>query len=304
MADADGVGYVHCGDGVLVVPLTDDGHVLLAVERSPAFDREVLGLVGGSVEEGEPLEETANRELQEELGWRAERFDFLGELHPFKYLASRHFAFLARDLSPNRLEGDEVYPVRARKVALEGFEPLCRSGELHDAPAIAALCLAREFLAQETKAGDAGQREIMAQAIHENYRRQQAGRRDLQDPAMAEWDELQEDLKESNRQQAADMAAKLARIGCSIHSIANEEVSPITFSDEEIKLLAEMEHERWMAERLQAGWTLGQRDPDRKTSPYLVAYDELPDDVKEWDRQAVRAIPEILALAGLEMYRL
>jgi len=46
MADQYGDGFVHCGDGVLVVPLTDDGFVLMAVERSPAFDREVLGLVG------------------------------------------------------------------------------------------------------------------------------------------------------------------------------------------------------------------------------------------------------------------
>jgi ADP-ribose diphosphatase len=151
MADADGVGFVHCGDGALVVPLTEDGEVLLAVERSPAFDRDVLGLVSGEVEEGEPLAETANRELQEELGWRAARIDFLGELHPFKYLTTRQFAFLARDLSPARLEGDEQYPVRARKVVLDDFPKLCAAGELHDALAIAALCLAQGFLRVETQ---------------------------------------------------------------------------------------------------------------------------------------------------------
>ena len=47
MAGDDGVGFIHCGDGVLVVPVTGDGEVLLAVERSPAFGQEVLGLVGG-----------------------------------------------------------------------------------------------------------------------------------------------------------------------------------------------------------------------------------------------------------------
>jgi 8-oxo-dGTP pyrophosphatase MutT (NUDIX family) len=149
MAGADSVGYVQCGDGVLVVPLTDDGRVLLAVERSPAFDRDVLCLVSGSVEEGEPLEETANRELQEELGWRAAHIDFLGELHPFKYLASRQFVFLARGLAPGKLEGDEVHPVGRREVALDRFEELIDRGELHDALAIAAICLARRFLEQE-----------------------------------------------------------------------------------------------------------------------------------------------------------
>jgi ADP-ribose pyrophosphatase YjhB (NUDIX family) len=167
MSDAHGVGYVHCGDGVLVVPLSGDGQVLLAVERAPAFGCEALGLVSGSVEEGEPLEETANRELQEELGWRAGRLDFLGELHPSKYLTCRLFAFLARDLSPGKLEGDEIYPVHSRRVGLDNFEEQCRTGELHDAPAIAALCLAREFLAREVE-----QRETMAHAIHENYGQQ------------------------------------------------------------------------------------------------------------------------------------
>jgi ADP-ribose diphosphatase len=148
-ADADGVGFVECGDGVLVVPLAEDGQVLLAVERSPAFDQEMLGLVGGEVEPGEPLEETANRELQEELGWRAGRISFLGELHPFKYLTSRQFVFLARDLTPSWLEGDEQYPVRARRVPLDGFVALCAADELHDATAIAALCLAQEFLKEK-----------------------------------------------------------------------------------------------------------------------------------------------------------
>jgi ADP-ribose diphosphatase len=150
-ADRDGVGFVHCGDGVLVVPLTDDGHALLAIERSPAFDRDVLGLFGGEVEEGETLEETANRELQEELGSRAERIDFLGEVYAFKYLSSRQFLFLARDLVPSMLKGDEMHPVGVRKVALNHFDDLCDSGDLQDALAIAALYLARRFLEQEKK---------------------------------------------------------------------------------------------------------------------------------------------------------
>jgi ADP-ribose diphosphatase len=146
MAGDDDVGFIHCGDGVLVVPLDDAGNALLAVERSAAFDRELLVLVGGSIEPGEPLEEAANRELQEELGWRAEQIIFLGEVRPFKYLTSRQFIFLACDLAPSKLDGDELYLITTRAIPLDSFISLCQSGELLDAPSIAGLCLALEFL--------------------------------------------------------------------------------------------------------------------------------------------------------------
>ena len=147
MADAEGVGYVHCGDGVLVVPLTADGQVLLAVEYAPAFGREILTLVGGSVDEGESPEEAANRELQEELGWRAGRIEFLGELHPFKYLQSRQLLFLAQELAPSRRQGDERHPVQARRIPLDGWQELWARGELQDALAVAALGLVQRHRA-------------------------------------------------------------------------------------------------------------------------------------------------------------
>jgi ADP-ribose diphosphatase len=151
-ADVDGVGFVQCDDGVLVVPLDDDGNVLLAVERSAALNREALGLAGGMVEPDEPLELTADRELQEELGWHADELTYLGELHPFKYLALRQFVFLARELTPRRCPGDERYPIGVRRVPLTSFISLCAAGELHDAPTIAALCLAQNFVGAERDA--------------------------------------------------------------------------------------------------------------------------------------------------------
>ncbi|MBN1955319.1 MAG: NUDIX domain-containing protein [Anaerolineae bacterium] len=147
MADERGIGFVHCSDAVLVVPLSGEGQVLLMSEYSPAFGGEVLVLPGGEIEAGEALAETANRELQEELGWRAGRLDFMGELRPFKYLAARQFVFLARDLSPSRLPGDERHPITVRPVALDRFTDLCANGELYDASAIAALFLVQRYVA-------------------------------------------------------------------------------------------------------------------------------------------------------------
>ena len=52
-----------------------------------------------------------------------------------------------------------------------------------------------------------------------------------------------------------------------------------------------MEHARWNAERWLAGWRLGKKDLIKKTSPWLLPWEELPDEIKEFDRQAVREIP-------------
>ena len=81
--DAAGDEYVaSTGDEVLVVPLTDSGEVLLAVEPSPAFGAPVYILPGEKVEPDLTSAEVANKELQEEIGCRAGRLDPLGELWP------------------------------------------------------------------------------------------------------------------------------------------------------------------------------------------------------------------------------
>ena len=148
--DGHGVGFVRGGNEVLVVPLATYSDVMLAVEPSAAFGQPTLVLPGGETEADESLIETASRELQEEIGFKAGQIDSLGEVRPFsKYLTVRIFLYLARDLTASRLEGDEDYTIRAERVPLAGFEVLIRNGQLLDARVIAALYLARDFIAQE-----------------------------------------------------------------------------------------------------------------------------------------------------------
>jgi hypothetical protein len=71
-----------------------------------------------------------------------------------------------------------------------------------------------------------------------------------------------------------------------------------------VELMAEMEHGRWVVERLLSGWRWGPRkDVRARTSPYLVSWEDLPEPVKEWDRVFVRAIPQILSARGYTLRR-
>jgi len=147
-------------------------------------------------------------------------------------------------------------------------------------------------------------RETVARAVHDLYRKNQAGRKPPDDPAMAEWNALREDLKESNRLQADHFVELLRRIRSSVHPVSDREIVLMTFTPDEIEFMAALEHERWNQERIKEGWTLGaERDVEKKVSPYLVPWSQLPDEIKEYDRETVRGIPGLLAQVGLEIRR-
>lgn len=147
--------------------------------------------------------------------------------------------------------------------------------------------------------------DAIAEAIHETYRRNQARRKPEDDPAMRPWSDLPEPLRESNRQQAEHITRKLDVIGCGFTpASADRHLPRLELARAEIERLSEMEHDRWVEERRRDGWTFGtERDPERKISPYLVPWEELLGEIKEYGREAVRAIPEVLAEAGFEVYR-
>jgi ADP-ribose diphosphatase len=141
------IDYIQMQNEVLIVPLTDQREVILTIEPSVAFGEPTLILPGGVAESNEAHEQTALRELQKEIGFTAARLDYLGEIRPLsKYFALQSFVYVARDLTPAKLEGDEDYPILMERVFLKDFEQLIVQQRLLDAHIIAALYMARSFL--------------------------------------------------------------------------------------------------------------------------------------------------------------
>jgi hypothetical protein len=145
----------------------------------------------------------------------------------------------------------------------------------------------------------AGQQERIAQALHDFYRRTMATSGGA---SAAPWDALPDSLRASNRAQAADIATKLTRTGFIV--VPDDGAPPDHFTSSEIDLLGSLEHGRWVDERRASGWTDGPRDPVAKTSPHLVAWDELDETTRDIDRDFVAALPDLLADAGLHVRRI
>jgi ppGpp synthetase/RelA/SpoT-type nucleotidyltranferase/KaiC/GvpD/RAD55 family RecA-like ATPase len=157
------------------------------------------------------------------------------------------------------------------------------------------------FIQSGTKAFDPETRETLGKAIHENYVIAAMSKK-KEDPSSLAWSDLPEYLKESNRQQADHIAEKLNRLSCAIHKVKGHEVATVKFTKSEVEVMAEMEHARWNVERLLDGWKKGaSRDVTKKISPYIVPWSELPDEIKEIDRDTVSKIPELLAKVSIEI---
>ncbi len=133
-------------------------------------------------------------------------------------------------------------------------------------------------------------REELARQAQAEYQKNQRKRNMQSDPSLADWDLLPPYLKASNYHQVDHIEEKLRNIGLRIEKTGKIPAAPIHLKDEEelIEKMAEMEHGRWNVERIMAGWRPGKRDVVRKTSPYLVPWNELSEEIKGYDRQAVR----------------
>jgi TrkA family protein/RyR domain-containing protein len=161
----------------------------------------------------------------------------------------------------------------------------------------------------------------LARAIHqfwqEDHRRQEEAR-DRQgtkgggppapiSPSLKDWDELDEQYRESNRYAADHIPVKLRAVGYGVRRSSKPATAEFPFNAQEIEDMARMEHERWMIERFLGGWTYapGERDEQNRTNPKLLPWTRLPEEIRKEveieNRQMVLRIPEVLARANLEI---
>lgn len=123
-------------------------------------------------------------------------------------------------------------------------------------------------------------------------------------PLLIPYAQLPEEYKKANRVTVRTIPQKLAMAGyVMIPARSNEQ--PLEFPGGDLERLAEFEHELWMQARLAAGFTLGTPTPaNPRQNEYLVPWDQVPEAIRQIDRDLVRGIPRILARAGYAVVKL
>lgn len=143
-----------------------------------------------------------------------------------------------------------------------------------------------------------GVREQLARSLHAEYL-ERVGTDD--DGYQRPWSQLTDGERESSRRQAEQLVSNLSDAGYDLAPLRHWGTStPVDPSD--LELLAGEEHKRWKADREAQGWTFGdQRDDAAKRNPLLVPWEQLPEPDREANRDIIRALPALLARAGLEL---
>jgi ADP-ribose diphosphatase len=106
----------------------------------------------GRLERGETILEAAQREMKEEIGYGANRLEKLTELSLAPgYMTHITHIVLARDLYPEKLEGDEPEELEVIPWSISDLSTLTARDDCTEGRTIAALYIAREYLSKERK---------------------------------------------------------------------------------------------------------------------------------------------------------
>ena len=139
--------YIEHPGAALILPIFDDGSVLLERQYRYPVGMHCYELPAGKLEPGEPPLETAKRELLEETGYVARRWTELGSIYPcVGYSSERIDFFLARELSFEGASPDQGEFLETLRLSLEEGLEWLRSGRINEAKTMLGLLWAEKIV--------------------------------------------------------------------------------------------------------------------------------------------------------------
>jgi ADP-ribose pyrophosphatase len=137
--------YVHTEGSSMVIPVREDGILMLVKQYRYLCDRESIEFPCGGVKPGKSYEEMAMTELEEETGYRSDQLVRVGEFNPYNGITNEICAvFLGRKLVRTAPRPEETEEFEVITCSPAEFEAMIRQGKIWDGMTLAAWSLARE----------------------------------------------------------------------------------------------------------------------------------------------------------------
>lgn len=144
----DGIfGIVTILPGSSVLPVDEDGNVLLVKEYKYAVGRETIEVISGGIDKDETPLAAAKRELREEIGAEAEEWTDLGSIDPFTTVVdSPNYLFLAKGLSQFKPNPDEGEILQRLTLPYSQALEMVRNGEITHGASCVLILKAQNYL--------------------------------------------------------------------------------------------------------------------------------------------------------------
>jgi len=138
---------VDHNDSITVVPFDQDGKIWFVRQYRLGAQQMLLELPAGVLDDNEPPEEGARREIREEIGQAAGQLTPLGDFYLAPGYASEHmFVYLATNLSHAPLNADDDEFLQLDAIPATKALQMAREGQFRDSKTIASLFLAEKYL--------------------------------------------------------------------------------------------------------------------------------------------------------------
>jgi len=133
--------------GVAVVPLTEEGKVLMVRQYRYPMEEELVEIPAGKLDHGEDPFECAVRELAEETGCTAREYVFLGEMYPSPgFCRERLYLYLALDLKYGEMNLDEDELLSVEAYDIDKLTDMIMENKLPDAKSIIGIMKTKRYL--------------------------------------------------------------------------------------------------------------------------------------------------------------
>lgn len=136
----------HSG-AIAVIPINDQGEIIFVRQYRPAIGKHLLEIPAGGLEAGEAAQDSAMRELQEEIGMIPGKLEKLLDVYIAPGYSNEIITlFLATELTPSSLPQDDDEEIEIISMPLAEAFAQIESGDIKDAKSILALTYARPLL--------------------------------------------------------------------------------------------------------------------------------------------------------------
>jgi len=139
----------HSGS-VVVLPVFEDGRILLIRQYRHVAGQALWELVAGRKDEGESFVEGARRELEEETGYTAQKLTQIMDVFPSPgFVAENMVIFVAQGLKKGAARPEDDEKITPRILMLREAQDWIRSGKIRDAKTVAGILYYATFLAKK-----------------------------------------------------------------------------------------------------------------------------------------------------------